>query len=1012
MPTLFLRRLAALALCGGLAAQAAPPSAHWEYRSIRTGVLANPYPVEVVVFRRIVALPRGIPWMRLFFSEAILGKGSYLRISSLADGDVMTMRKEHLEQWEFTSGYFNGNVVLLELVAGPRTGKNLLEIEKIRAGDDPASVPGTDTLCGAADTRVPSSDPRVGRLDNGCTAFLVDRPSTGNDRLHLSAGHCFSGATVLEFQVPASRADCSPMHPPTSLQFAIDFSSTIWSNGGPGNDYLVFRCFPNPNTGLTTFQQQGSAFSLSASIPGSGAPLQVLGYGIDGSDSTPGPATSCACSPAAGTGSRNRVLQIANGSLLSAQGSEIRHSADTCGGSSGSPVVLANTQEVLAIHTHGGCTTASGGSNRATSVTDPALANAIRLLSGGASSNDECAGAVMVTDGVRRGLSNASATLSAPAWPCGAGGSDVWFAYTATCSGPVTVDACGTGTNFDTVLEVFSGTCGNLVSLGCSDDFCGLSSSVTFQAAAATTYYLRVGGFGGSTGTFDLSVSGCSAADECSGAIPLRLGNNGLFSNRLATTSPEPWPCGPASGNDLWFSFRVDTPAVVSFDTCSVATTFDTVAELFSGACGQISSLDCNDDVGAAGCSGSASASRVTAPVSGPETLFLRIGGSGGALGAFDVRVEQTPPNDDCSAPIAVTDGVNGPFSNLGATSSARPWPCGTGASADVWFSYTATCAGTLTVDTCSSARTFDTRIEILSGTCQTASSLGCNDDACGTGSSLSVPVAPGQALWIRVGGYDGSQGLFELNVSCAPANDDCGGAIPLVEGANGPFGNSGASSSAPAWPCGAIGSDVWFSYTAQFTAPVTFRTCSPSRTFDTAIEVFLGSCGALQSLACDDDSCGTGSSATVNLTQGQVCLIRVGGVQSAQGAFELLVELGTGNGSLGTLPTGCGAVSIAYSGEPHIHGSLSIQIQNAQSVPVLVFGFLQNPTPLCPPQPCSLGLSAVSSLFGGSIAIPIPVNPGLIGQSFAFQGADLFAPGGCSTFVTTVTDTLVLVIG
>ncbi len=42
---------------------------------------------------------------------------------------------------------------------------------------------------------------------------------------------------------------------------------------------------------------------------------------------------------------------------------------------------------------------------------------------------------------------------------------------------------------------------------------------------------------------------------------------------------------------------------------------------------------------------------------------------------------------DDCSGAILVVGGPNGPYSNVGSTTSAPAWPCGAGAN-DVWFLY------------------------------------------------------------------------------------------------------------------------------------------------------------------------------------------------------------------------------------------------------------------------------------------------------------------------------------
>jgi len=119
--------------------------------------------------------------------------------------------------------------------------------------------------------------------------------------------------------------------------------------------------------------------------------------------------------------------------------------------------------------------------------------------------NDECATAISVTAGAFA-FDTTAATLSAPPWPCaGNGGPDLWYSLTATANSTITATTCG-GATFDTALQAFSGTCGVLVSVVCNDDACGLQSRIQFPATSGQTYYIRVGGFNGSTGTGTLSI--------------------------------------------------------------------------------------------------------------------------------------------------------------------------------------------------------------------------------------------------------------------------------------------------------------------------------------------------------------------------------------------------------------------------------------------------------------------------------------------------------------------------
>jgi len=1011
-----MRHLAALLL--GLSSMAIaqvpiPPAnlGHWESHQVRSGNHANPYPIETVVYRELISLAPATPWLRLHFTRAQIGKGSFLRISSMRDGAVQVMHQIHIEQWEFASAFFNGHAVLLEIVAGPGTDKNYIEIDKIRAGDDPATVSEPDGICFFTDDRVPSSHPAVGRLSTSsggfCTGWIIDRPSPGNNKVHLSAGHCFpGGAVVLQFQVPASATDCSISHPPPSLQFAVDTATMVVVNGGVGNDYAAFRCFPNPNTGLTTFQQQGSAITLGAP-PGFLGNVQQFGYGVDGTNTNnaSGGNSSCTCTPALGTGTRHLTQQVATGPLLTSMGTLATYEADTCGGTSGGPVFHHASGQAFAINTHHGCE--QGGANVGMLTSSQAVQIAIGTVAGPTSS-DDCNGAVPIFDGSNGLFNNVGMTTSQPAFPCISTGADAWFSYVATCTGNVTFDTCTAPHSFDTVLQVFSGDCNGLTSLGCSDDFCGTGSSVTASLAVGQRYLIRVGGYVGATGTFGIGVWGCGSANECVGAIPLLIGGNGPFRTSLATSSAPGWSCGNG-GNDLWFSYQVPAWTSVTFDTCNAVTNYDTMVEVFTGSCGSLTSVACSDD---SSCSFSSYHSNATATTTGPTTFLVRVGGYGGATGTFVLDVMQAPVNNSCAGTTPlVVDGVNGPYSNLGASFGlgGGAWTCTSG-SREVWFRYTAPLTGLLTANTCSAARTFDTIIDVYAD-CSSTTSLACNDDSCGTGSSVTLPVTFGSTYYLRVGGRHGEQGMFELTMTTVPANDECSHAIPVAIGTNGPYSSAFATTSS-AWPCVGAGNDVWFWYLATATAPHTFTTCTPTRSFDTTLEIFQGPCASLVSLACIDDSCnGTGSSSTVNLTNGVVYFVRVGGYAWTTGSFDLTVATGTGTGSIGNLATGCGAAVLSAGGNPNLGGTSLFVLTGVQGVPFIGMGFTIPNSLLCPPAACLLGSDWLSSTYGAGRSLTIPVDASFIGVQVSVQGLDLFAPGGCAAGYT-VTNTAVVTIG
>jgi len=247
----------------------------------------------------------------------------------------------------------------------------------------------------------------------------------------------------------------------------------------------------------------------------------------------------------------------------------------------------------------------------------------------------------------------------------------------------------------------------------------------------------------------------------------------------------------------------------------------------------------------------------------------------------------QPPTNDDCATATNAVLGSNA-FNNLNATASAAGSSCGAD-NADVWFSFTVPTAGNYRFETCGSS--LDTVLEVYSGSCGSATSLGCNDDACGAQSQLDIAgLAAGANILIQVGGFGGAQGSGSLEISnftVAP-NDDCATAAPVAFGPN-PIDNNFSTAGSTLSGCGADQADVWYSFTVATAGDYRFETCGSL--FDTVLEVYTGSCGALVSQGCNDDTCGTGSRVDVlGLSAGDIVLLQVGGFGGAQGLGTLTV--------------------------------------------------------------------------------------------------------------------------
>jgi len=97
--------------------------------------------------------------------------------------------------------------------------------------------------------------------------------------------------------------------------------------------------------------------------------------------------------------------------------------------------------------------------------------------------------------------------------PCvGVDSREVVYNYYSTACKDVTVSLCGS--NYDTGLGIYGGTCPNIAPLiACNDDnLCGgvftLQSTATFRAEANTNYQILVHGYGTNCGNYALNVTG------------------------------------------------------------------------------------------------------------------------------------------------------------------------------------------------------------------------------------------------------------------------------------------------------------------------------------------------------------------------------------------------------------------------------------------------------------------------------------------------------------------------
>lgn len=245
-----------------------------------------------------------------------------------------------------------------------------------------------------------------------------------------------------------------------------------------------------------------------------------------------------------------------------------------------------------------------------------------------AASNDSFASAIGVSlpSGTTADTTGATMESGEPA-PCGTLGATVWYTLGVGSATTVTVDTFGS--DYDTVVAVYTGSAVNALTLqGCNDDTLGLQSQVSFSANPGVTYRIQVGGFMGDTGNVVLHVNQCGGNDsQLLPCIAITAPYTNL-QNTLGFTLDlgESQPCG-SIGATAWYRFN--PLSVGTYTASTFGSDFDTVVAVYASVNGVILPLNlgCNDDA-----SGTLQSSVSFQGVPG-LTYLIQVGGFSGATG-------------------------------------------------------------------------------------------------------------------------------------------------------------------------------------------------------------------------------------------------------------------------------------------------------------------------------------------------------------------------------------------
>ncbi len=406
-------------------------------------------------------------------------------------------------------------------------------------------------------------------------------------------------------------------------------------------------------------------------------------------------------------------------------------------GLAGTPVVIAgaNFNGATAVLFGGGGAgfTVNSSSQITASVPSGAITGAITVLTPagaavstanftviGVVNNDQLADA--------QGLVGASGSFSGnnefaskepgePSHAGNAGGRSVWYRWTAPASGLWTFDT--TGSDFDTLLGIYTGTGINTLKQEASNDDIvgGRTSEVTLAATVGSTYLVAVDGYGGA-------------------------GGNVVLNWRTAARLPRITGFNPASGSPG----TVVRVTGANF-TGATRVRFQEVGASFT--------VDADTQITATVPPGAQ-----TGPIS-----VTTLEGRGDSSAEFGVG--STASNDQfanaqfLSGALAVAAG-----GNVGATlEDGEPDHAGMPGGHSVWYRWTAPSNGTWTVDL--SGSRFDTLLGIYTGgSVSSLIPIAWDDDSgAGVTSKATFIASSGATYRIAVDGYGGATGDVALRI-------------------------------------------------------------------------------------------------------------------------------------------------------------------------------------------------------------------------------------------------------
>ena len=298
-----------------------------------------------------------------------------------------------------------------------------------------------------------------------------------------------------------------------------------------------------------------------------------------------------------------------------------------------------------------------------------------------------------------------------------------------------------------------------------------------------TTYYITVAptnGAGSASGCLETSFTTendpTPVNNTCDGALEILCGDIVNGDTTFATDTDEPDWCGditigPSNNSQgVWYTI-LGSGKEVTLDLSG--SDFDTRVTVHTGSCGNFTCIAGDDD------GGDGLDSLVSFNSEVGITYYVYVYGYGTSSGTFVMNVSCVEPPeatyDICAGALPIACGENVFGSTVGATNGGDPTSyCGTTPGYHgVWYTFVGDGSTYTTASTCGTA-SFDTKINVYSGSCNALVCEGGNDDVSGCSgftSEVTFDTVSGTTYYILVSSYSSSssgEGEFELTLTCA----------------------------------------------------------------------------------------------------------------------------------------------------------------------------------------------------------------------------------------------------